>query len=349
MAAFFKRISTLIRGGSERSGGGKNRAPQRTRAIALVAFVLTVLAFQFFAFVYRAGERILLAHRDAPDTIFVIDSALAAKVLEGERKQNGVAKMEAKEGSGKGSARAADGESFQASGTGRGGAVFVRKNAAHPAPTVGSEKGAFGAARRAPEAFRFDPNTASVEDLCRLGFSERQAESIDNYRKKGGRFRRKSDFAKSYVVSEEAFRRLEPFIDIPLLDLNRADSAAFDALPGIGGYFARQMVLHRSRLGGYSDPRQLLEIYHFTQEKLDAIADLITLDTAAVRPYSLWTLPADSLRLHPAIRTYATALSIVFFREHNPRSEWTVPALQQAGILTPDQARSLSLCKIQRP
>lgn len=105
---------------------------------------------------------------------------------------------------------------------------------------------------RTYENFRFNPNVVSVNDLRRLGFSLKQAESIDNYRKKGGRFRRKEDFAKSYVVEDSVYRRLEKYIDIPLLDINRADSAEFDALPGIGGYFAAKMVEYRSRLGGYS-------------------------------------------------------------------------------------------------
>ena len=69
---------------------------------------------------------------------------------------------------------------------------------------------------RRVESFRFNPNTVSVEDLCRLGFSPKQAESIDNYRKKGGMFRRKEDFARSFVVADSVYHRLEKYIDIPL-------------------------------------------------------------------------------------------------------------------------------------
>jgi DNA uptake protein ComE-like DNA-binding protein len=203
---------------------------------------------------------------------------------------------------------------------------------------------------RRVESFPFNPNTVSVSDLQRLGFTLKQAQSIDAYRQKGGRFRRKSDFAKSYVVSDSLFRRLEPYIDIPLLDLNLADSVAFDALPGIGGYFARQMVLHRKRLGGsYSNVCQLLEIYHFTQEKLDKIADLIQIDSASMRPYPLWELPVDSLRKHPAIGNYATARSLVLYREHNPPSQWTLQGLLQAGVITSSQYERLSLCYLKSP
>ena len=305
-----------------------------------MAFILVIVGFQLLLFGYRAAERILLAHRDRPDTVYVVDSALAARLLEEDREGESGARSRVAAGL---DAGVAGGSGAVDSSPG----VSIRKNAPHEAD---AERIVSRSPRRKVENFRFNPNTATLDEFRRLGFTDKQAQSIDRYRQKGGCFRRKSDFAKSYVVSDTLYARLEPYIDIPLLDLNRADSAAFDALPGIGGYFARQMVLHRERLGGsYSDARQLLEIYHFDQPKLDAIADLITIDTALVRPYPLWTHPIDSLRKHPAIGNHSTARSIVFFREHNPREKWTIPALESAGILTPEQARRLSLCKIAEP
>lgn len=197
---------------------------------------------------------------------------------------------------------------------------------------------------RKVESFRFDPNTVSLEDLQRLGFSTKQAQSIVNYREKGGRFKRKSDFQKSYVVSDSVYERLEPYIDIPLLDINKADSAAFDSLPGIGGYFARKMVEYRSLLGGYSYPEQLMDIYHFDQQKYDALSDLIT--CSEPEPYPLWTLTEDQLRRHPYIKDYATARSIVFYRQHNPPEKCTIQGLLDAGVLKAEQAAKLSRCRI---
>lgn len=326
------------------------RTPVHSRAKSLVAFVLLIVGFQLLLFGYRAAERILLAHRDRPDTVYVIDSAVAARLMlqegilsEGERAAGSLDANDRRP-------EAAGHEGSLSVGNPRsvsGSQTLIRRNAAHEAA---AERIVSSSPRRKVESFRFNPNTVTMDELRRLGFTEKQAASIDRYRQKGGRFRRKSDFAQSYVVSDRVYARLEPYIDIPLLDLNRADSAAFDALPGIGGYFARQMVLHRQRLGGaYSDKRQLLEIYRFSRDKFEAIADLIAVDTSAVRPYPFWTLPVDSLRKHPAIGTYATARSIVFYREHNPRSAWTLQGLREAGILTQEQTERLSLCRIARP
>jgi DNA uptake protein ComE-like DNA-binding protein len=221
--------------------------------------------------------------------------------------------------------------------------IVVKKNAVH---NPRAEAVRVNVPRKKTESFRFDPNTVSVDDLRRLGFSPKQAQSIDNYRKKGGRFRSKSDFAKSYVVSDSVFRRLEPYIDIPLVDLNTADSAAFDALPGIGGWFASKIIAHRQALGGYSYKEQLMDIYRFDQEKFEALQDLVTVSEEYVAPYPIWSLPADSLRLHPYIRNYETAKAIVLYRENTPPGQWTVEGLHEAGILTDIQYDALSRCII---
>jgi len=194
------------------------------------------------------------------------------------------------------------------------------------------------------ENFRFDPNEVSVEDLCRLGFTRKQAESIEKYRRSGGRFRRKEDFKRSYVVSDSIYRRLEKYIDIPLVDLNAADSADFDGLPGIGGWFASKMLEHRKALGGYSYKEQLMDIYRFDQEKFDGLSDLIVVDPETVTPYPLWSLPADSLRKHPYIADYETARAIILFRDNNPEELWTIEELRKAGILTEDAASRFSRC-----
>ncbi len=68
--------------------------------------------------------------------------------------------------------------------------------------------------RRVKEPFLFDPNTISQDSLELLGFSEKQALTIIHYREKGGRFRKREDFAKMYCVSAEVYKELEPYISI---------------------------------------------------------------------------------------------------------------------------------------
>ncbi len=220
-------------------------------------------------------------------------------------------------------------------------AVVVRKNATHSATVRQVREKALP---RQVESFRFNPNTVSLEDLQRLGFSEKQALSIVHYREKGGRFRRKADFAKSYVVADSVYARLAPFIDIPKIDINRADSTALVALPGIGPWFAARIVSYREELGGYSRPEQLMEIYHFDREKFDGLADLIS--CSRPDPYPLWTLPEEELARHPYI-SKAEAHGVVLYRMHQPREAWTVEGLKKAGVLSEEHAAKLAHCRIE--
>ena len=63
--------------------------------------------------------------------------------------------------------------------------------------------------------FCFNPNTISKDSLVLLGFTPKQAQSIINYREKGGKFRRREDFAKLYVVDSAKYHSLAPYIFLP--------------------------------------------------------------------------------------------------------------------------------------
>lgn len=291
----------------------KFQFPEGLRAsfvVGSIALVFLIIGYQTALFVHSAAVVGIASHRDDPDTVFLVAAPEAVDAVQDSKVPSQVRRSSG--------AKTPVGEA-------------VRQNIP----------------RRKVESFRFNPNTVSEEDLQRLGFSPKQAASIVNYRNKGGRFRRKSDFAKSFVVSDSVFKRLEPFIDIPLVDLNLADSAAFDALPGIGGWFAKAMVQYRERLGGYSCPEQLMEIRNFDREKYDGLSDLICVDPANLRPYPLWELPEEQLRRHPHIGPSAHA--IVLFRQTFPRSDWTISKLKANGILTPEKAELLYRCVIAPP
>ncbi|MDY3894249.1 MAG: helix-hairpin-helix domain-containing protein [Candidatus Cryptobacteroides sp.] len=306
----------------------KFQFPEGLRAsfvVGSIALVFLIIGYQTALFVHSAAVVGIASHRDDPDTVFLVAAPEAVDAVQDSNVPASASKVQ--------------GYPEQK--------AFSQVRRSSGAKTPVGEAVRQNIPRRKVESFRFNPNTVSEEDLQRLGFSPKQAASIVNYRLKGGRFRRKSDFAKSFVVSDSVFRRLEPFIDIPLVDLNLADSAAFDALPGIGGWFAKAMVQYRERLGGYSCPEQLMEIRNFDREKFDALSDLICVDPANLRPYPLWELPEEQLRRHPHIGPSAHA--IVLFRQTFPRSDWTISKLKANGILTPEKAELLYRCVIAPP
>ena len=295
-----------------------DKRPSESFVAGVVALVFLIIGYQTAVFVHRAAVMKIVANRDEPDTVYIYpssDNIVPSTDIKGQDKL-------------------------------QKGNATVRKNSSH---SPRAEAVRENLPRKRVESFRFDPNTADEDTFCRLGFSPKQARSIISYRQKGGRFRRKEDFARSYVVSDSIYRRLEPYIDIPLIDLNLADSAALDALPGIGGWFALKIMEHRERLKGYSYKEQLMDIWKFDSQKYDALADLVAVNPENIIPYPLWTYPADSLRKHPYIRNYETARAIVLYRETTPQTEWSVEKLSAAGILSESAAEKLSRCVIASP
>ncbi|MBR4228444.1 MAG: helix-hairpin-helix domain-containing protein [Bacteroidales bacterium] len=329
-----------------------------------IALAFLVIGYQSALFIRSAAVARLVSHRDAPDTVFVIDESLARRLISEDSAQpssstsSPSSSLPSSGSSSSSPGQASHGRSSSPSGlpfsgtsspppdqptSESGRRVIVRRNAPHSAA---ADAVVATAIPRRTESFPFNPNTVSLSDLQRLGFSERQAQSIINYREKGGRFHRPSDFAKSFVVSDSVYHRLEPYIRIPKVDLNAADSTALDALPGIGPYYAAKILEYRSSLCGFSYPEQLMDIHRFDKDKFDALKDLVTVGPS--EPYPLWALPEDELRRHPYIDSGA-AHGIVLYREHNPSERWTVDGLKAAGVLRPADADRLARCRIAAP
>jgi DNA uptake protein ComE-like DNA-binding protein len=291
--------------------GKRQKTLKNSFTTGAIALVFLIIGFETALFVHKAAVTRLVADRDRPDTVYVVERV----------RQKAETKDQAEETT--------------------KDTLYLKKPSEHSPEAVRIRE---KASLRRVETFRFNPNTVSAEDLTRLGFSEKQAQSIVNYREKGGRFRRPADFGKSYVVADSVFERLKPFIDIPRIDINKADSAAFETLPGIGPYFASKMVSYRTSLGGYSHPEQLLEIYHFDREKYNGLKDLIT--CSRPEPYPLWTLPERDLARHPYI-SKDEARSIVLYRTHQPPESWTVEGLHKAGVLSEEHYGKLSRCVLE--
>ena len=127
-----------------------------------------------------------------------------------------------------------------------------------------------------------------------------------------------------------------------LVELNSADSAALDALPGIGPYYARQILAYRERLGFYADISQLLDIRGMDTARLRRLADRLYIAPESLRPLDLYSMPLDSLAAHPYIGPYA-AKGIDRLRRTLPEAEFTFQAILDSRILPPAQARRLAL------
>ncbi|MBR2477322.1 MAG: helix-hairpin-helix domain-containing protein, partial [Bacteroidales bacterium] len=99
-------------------------------------------------------------------------------------------------------------------------------------------------AKPAQQRFRFNPNTITLDSLQLLGFTQRQAQTILNYRSKGGKFRRREDFARMYTVDSAMYASLEGYIFIPDKDsvAGKNSPVRKRGAPGTGNASAEKLV-----------------------------------------------------------------------------------------------------------
>jgi competence protein ComEA len=169
-----------------------------------------------------------------------------------------------------------------------------------------------------PHYFKFNPNDMTEDDWKRLGLSEKQIQVIKNYQVKGGKFYSKNDFKKLYCISEKQYLQLQDYIVIPenksvrntlksndlpvqkikLVELNSADSLQLVSMKGIGSFYAKAILKYRKQLGGFYSKKQLLEVYNFSEDRLNQIQDYISIDSVQIQKININTCNAKQLK-HP--------------------------------------------------
>ena len=116
-----------------------------------------------------------------------------------------------------------------------------------------------------------------------------------------------------------------------LIEINSADSAELDELPGIGLVFAKRIIKYREMLGGYVHPAQLREVYGMDSARFSGFIKLIRVDTSGIRKLDLNKATFKELLAHPYLE-YDQVKEIVRFRDKkgvviSPGQLWS------AGIL----------------
>jgi competence protein ComEA len=202
-------------------------------------------------------------------------------------------------------------------------------------------------ARHQVKLFYFDPNNIGVDDWKKLGLSERQAAVIEKYKSKGGRFRTAEDIRKIYVLSDEMKEQLIPYIKIEAaeisassgkfykIEINKADSAAFEELDGIGPYLASRIVKYRSSLGGFYSIEQVGEAHGMNDTIMKLIRAHLTVDPTSIRQINVNTAEYEELRKHPYIHA-KIAHALVSYRNMNGKIE-NVDQLRGIKPMTDEQ------------
>lgn len=159
----------------------------------------------------------------------------------------------------------------------------------------------------------FDPNSSTVDEFCAMGFSEAQAKVIIKFRNSIGGFRTPEKFGECYVVSQERYQMLKPYIKIApqveeakpapaaiapppevkesvlasfveeKVDVNSADSATLCSVKGIGPATAKAIVAYRKMLGGFHSVDQLAEIPVVREKNFELFCKEIYADSSEIQ------------------------------------------------------------------
>jgi competence protein ComEA len=193
--------------------------------------------------------------------------------------------------------------------------------------------------------FDFDPNSATLDEFKSLGFSEKLATRIINYRTKGGKFRIKTDLMKLYGMDSLLYEKLIPYIQLPdqfekpkfekkefadrkpkekpqKFNLNEADTIQLEKIYGIGPALAKRIVKYRDKLGGFVSQDQLKEVYGLDTAVVKKITEASYLpDPPDVKKINLNTADEKILATHPYFgRKIASAIVAYRFQHGNFKS-----------------------------
>lgn len=197
--------------------------------------------------------------------------------------------------------------------------------------------------------FYFNPNTATAEELSRLGIREKTVQTILKYRSKGGQFKKPEDISRIYGLSAKEVERLMPYVKIentlPVapatsnsaslstqpqatgstvfsemkskpIDINKADTSEWKSLKGIGSYYARKIVGFREKLGGFYKLEQVAETYGLPDSTFQNIRSFLLISTDRIKQINLNTATVEELKAHPYIKANI-ATAIVNYRANH--------------------------------
>lgn len=182
----------------------------------------------------------------------------------------------------------------------------------------------------------FDPNELNADQWQALGFTEKQANVIVNYRDKNlrGSFKSLEDIQKCFVISADKFEEMKPWIklsvsakgkdeklalqektDFATVDLNQINFRQLKEF-GFTEKDAAMILSFRKKLGGFINKQQLLETYDIDRATGEKLIFVAKLNNATVTRYALKDAPEEWLKSHPYFRYSAD--KIIYYRITNP-------------------------------
>ncbi len=163
--------------------------------------------------------------------------------------------------------------------------------------------------------FYFDPNTITENEWQQLGLPSKTIRTILNYRNKGGVFKQSNDLRKIWGLTALQADSLVPYVRIvhkalaeadhkifyapkragihlspkpfKVIDINTADAAQWESLPGIGTVLAGRIIKYRTKLGGFANIEQVQKTYGISDTVFQLIKPLLKVVAINIAQHTL--------------------------------------------------------------
>jgi len=201
----------------------------------------------------------------------------------------------------------------------------------------------------------FNPNTATFETFKSLGIPERTAQTIINFRLKGGKFLKAEDLKVVYGITEKIFQELKDYVLIPKptvkpqapkrqpikiakVEMNQSNAEDWMKLRGIGPTLSARIIKYRDKLGGFVAIEQLQEVYNLPDSTFNSIKLQLILDYSVIKK-SIPNSSYKELISHPYI-TKSIAGKIISKMDRNEKfKNWK--EFQNFLKITPKELRNI--------
>jgi competence protein ComEA len=195
------------------------------------------------------------------------------------------------------------------------------------------------------DLFFFNPNTTSKENYKKLGFTDKQINTINNYLQKGGKFYVKDDFRKIYGIRQQQYQIIKPYILLPddsksdYSNLNKTDAKSEEAKNEINGFNfdpntatdedfkhlglsdanIKTIRNYQSKIGKFKSKDDFKKIYGITEEKLDQLEPYISINQQNVKNTEIIRVEINLANIEELIKIKGigkySAESIIKYRE----------------------------------
>ncbi len=139
--------------------------------------------------------------------------------------------------------------------------------------------------------FTFNPNTVTKKEMLSLGFTEKLAQNIINYRDAGGEFHNIEDLKKIYAMPDKFYVHIKPYISLHVKDTQSSEQhEVFQFNPneicsdsllllGFSPHVAERWVKYRNAAGGFSNLDDIKNIYGIDTALLQKLKPLMNFNT----------------------------------------------------------------------